>query len=113
MSTQTVLFDPPVRQSNLEKPIVKYLFTIQNLHPLTTVDTTTGNMVIALPPAGVDAAGQSNQNQELTFRKSSPDANTVTIKGSIDGPQILTTNVVGPGSWVRFKSDGANWWVTG
>lgn len=109
----TVLFDPPVRFTQLEEPIRKYLFTLQNLLPLNLVDTTAGNVVITLPPAGLNAStGQSNQNQEITYRKTSADGNTVTINGSADGAQILTSNT-GASSRVRFKSDGTAWWVVG
>jgi hypothetical protein len=112
-STQTVLFPPPTRGSNVQAPLQGWLLTLQNLHPLVTIDTTAGNVVIDLPPAGLNTStGQSNQNQEITFRKTSPDANTVTINGAEDGPQVLTTNT-GTTSRVRFKSDGTDYWVTG
>lgn len=110
---KTILFDPPVRKSNIEEPVKKYLFTLQNLLPLNTVDTTAGNVALDLPPAGLNnSTGQSNQNQEITFRKTSSDGNTVTINGSADGPQVLSTNT-GATSRVKFKSDGTDWWVTG
>jgi hypothetical protein len=85
----------------------------QQAAPLITVDTTDGDEVIALPPAGLaSSTGQTNQNRELTYRKTSPDVNTVKITGSPDGDQILTSNG-GAASRVRFKSDATDWWVVG
>lgn len=113
MSNQTNLFPPPLRGSSLPDALQKYLITLQMLLPLVTVDTTGGSVVIPLPPAGLNVAtGQSNQNMEITYRKTSADANTVTITGSADGAQVLTSNI-GAASRVRLKSDGYRWWVTG
>lgn len=116
---QTVLFPPPTRTKAVDDkgflaiPLRQWLFTIQNLLPLTTVDTSAGAQVIALPTAGNLTNGQSNQNQELIYRKISTDGNTVTITGSADGPVVLTTGDKSATSRVRFKSDGTNWWVVG
>lgn len=113
MPTQTQLFPPPLRDSELPLPLQKYLFTLQNLLPLVTLDTTGGNVAIALPAAGLNSTtGQSNQNMEIIYRKTSADGNTVTISGSPDGAQVLTSNT-GAASRVRFKSDGTSWWVVG
>jgi hypothetical protein len=107
MSTKSVLFPPTKANSQ------KYLFSLQNLHPLITADTAAGSYSEALPPAGnLSGTGQNNQNQEITYRKISSDGHTLTITGSADGPQTLTSNV-GAASRVKFKSDGTNWWVVG
>jgi len=114
MATQTILFPPPVRQSNIAEPMQKWFFTLQALLPLVTIDTTDGDVVIDLPPAGLNAStGQSNQNMEITYRKISSDGNTATIKGSPDGPVTLSAGDGSAASRVKFKSDGTNWWITG
>lgn len=120
MSTQTQLFPPPTRTNAVDSngflavPLRQWLFSLQYLLPLVTVDTSGGNVVIALPPAGLNSStGQSSQNMEITYRKITPDANTVTITGSVDGGVVLTTGDGAYTSRVKFKSDGTNWWVTG
>jgi hypothetical protein len=105
VSTKTVLY-PPTKETTQ-----KWLFSVQNLHPLVTADTSAGSYSEALPPAGgLSGTGQNNLNQEITYRKISADGNTFTVTGSPDGPQVLTTNT-GAGSAVKFKSDGTDWWV--
>lgn len=121
MSTQTQLFPPPTRTNAVDSkgflavPLRQWLFTLQSLLPLVTVDTSLGNAVIALPPAGEQStsSGQSNQNMEIIYRKITTDANTVTITGSADGDVVLTTGDLTATSRARFKSDGTNWWVVG
>jgi hypothetical protein len=116
---QTQLFPPPSASpvadamGYIAKPFRNWLFSVQYLLPLITVDTSAGAQVIALPSPGNEASGQSNQNQELIYRKISTDGNTVTINGSADGPIVLTTGDKSATSRVRFKSDGTNWWVVG
>lgn len=112
---QTTLFPPPLRDSQLSKPEQQWLFSVQMLHPMIEVDTTAGNVVIALPKAGLNnsATGQSNQNQELIYVKTSADANTVTITGGVGGNQVLTAQTPAAGSCVRFKSNGTDWKVVG
>ena len=119
-TSQTQLFPPPIRTNAVDSkgylaiPLRQWLFTLQNLLPLVTVDTTAGDAVLALPAAGLNSTtGQSNQNMEITYRKISADANTVTITGSADGPQVLTTGDASATSRVRFKSDGTSWRVVG
>lgn len=119
-SQQTQLFPPPTRTNAVDDkgflaiPLRQWLFTIQNLLPLITVDTSAGDEIIVLPAAGLSGTtGQSNQNMEIVFRKISGDANTVTINGSADGPVILTTGDKSATSRARFKSDGTSWWVVG
>lgn len=105
-----------IAQTNLFPPtaVQKYLLTLQMLLPLVKVDTTAGNVVIALPPAGLNGStGQSNQNQEITYRKTSADANTVTVTGSADGAVVLTAGDGSAASRVKFKSDGTSWWRVG
>lgn len=110
MSTKTVLFPPPSRGSNLTQPELKWLFSVQNLLPLITVDTSGGAVAIPLPVAGGNAqVGQSNQNQEIIYKKMSADTNVCTITGAIDGPVTLTAQY----AFARFKSDGTNWWRVG
>lgn len=117
---QSALFPPPTRSKALDvhgfisEPLKLWLFTVQNLLPLVTVDTSAGDVPIALPPAGLNSAtGQSNQNVEITYRKITIDGNTVTITGSADGSVTLTAGDGSAASRVKFKSDGTNWWITG
>lgn len=116
---QTKLFDPPLLRGIVDaagkvtKSFQNWLFVLRDRAPLTIIDTSGGSVVVALPAAGLDSTtGQSNQNAELIYRKTTPDGNTVTITGSFDGNQVLTSNT-GAASRVRFKSDGANWYVVG
>lgn len=106
MSTQTVLFPPPLRGAELSQPIQKWLFTLQNLLPLREADTSGGSYSEALPAAGLNSTtGQSNQNQEISFVKISGDGNSITITGAASGSVVLTSQY----SFARFKSDGTNW----
>lgn len=111
MSTkQTQLFPPPLRESKLSLPEQKYLATLQYLLPLRLVDTSGGPYAEALPAAGLNqTTGQSNQNQELIYKKTSADGNVFTLTGAAEGPQTLTTQY----AMIRLKSDGTNWWVSG
>jgi hypothetical protein len=109
--THTVLFPPPQRNSGIPDSLLKWFFSLQNLHPMEEIDTTAGNVVFALPAAGLSGTtGQSNQNMEVTVVKTSGDANTVTVTGASGGPVVLTTNS-GAGSHARFKSNGTLWRV--
>src|SRR5882724_1062248 len=107
---QTTLFPPPLRGSELSQPEQKWLLTLQMLHPLIEVDTAAGNVVIALPAAGLNTTtGQSNQNQELIYIKTTADANTVTINGGQGGPVTL----IGQYDIARYKSNGTVWYRVG
>jgi hypothetical protein len=113
MSSQTTLFPPPTRTNAVDDkgflavPLRQWLFTLQMLLPLVTVDTSGGNQSIALPPAGLNSTtGQSNQNMEITYLKTTADANTATITGGQGGPRVIATQY----EVRRFKSDGTNWW---
>lgn len=112
-SKQTQLFPPPTRshavddKGYLAVPLRQWLFTVQNLLPLRVGDTSGGPITEALPPAGLNSTtGQSNQNQEILYIKSSADANAWTITGAITGTVALTAQY----AVARFKSDGTNWW---
>lgn len=120
MSTPTNLFPLntryPIADSTGRASAIfqKWLISLQMRLPLVTVDTTDGDVVIALPPAGLNSStGQSNQNQEIIYRKISLDANTVTVTGSGDGPVVLTAGDGSAASRVKFKSDGTTWWISG
>lgn len=106
-TTQTKLFDPPVRDAGLQDGIVKYLYTLQALHPLYQVDTSQGSYAETPPPAGLNAStGQSNQNMEISYLKTSADGNTFTLNGVQLGPYTLTAQ----GQALKIKSDGTLWW---
>lgn len=116
MASQTVLFPPPNQSQAVDDKGYftptqqQWQFTLQNLLPLVTVDTTAGNVVIAAPPAGLNSTtGQSNQNQEITYVKSSADGNTVTVNGVEGGPYVLAAQY----DFLKIKADGTNWWKTG
>lgn len=111
-TTQTQLFAPPTRSNAVDAkgflaiPFRQWLFTLQNLLPLVEVDTLGGDEVLQLPPAGLNEnTGQSNQNQEIVYVKTSSDGNTASITGAETGAIILRKQ------WdsARFKSDGTNW----
>ena len=105
-TTQTNLFPPAIRGAGLGPQVEKFLLTLQMLLPLVVVDTTSGNQVIALPPAGLNSStGQSNQNQEIIYLKTSADANTVTLTGAVGGNVVLASQY----ALARFKSDGTEW----
>ena len=107
---QTTLFPPPVRDTDIADSLRKYLFSLQKLLPLVTIDSSTGPVTQALPPAGLNSTtGQSDQNQEIIYKKISADVNAVTITGGAEGPQTLTSQY----SMIRCKSDATNWWVVG
>lgn len=109
-TAQTNLFPPPVRGSTVDAPIQKYLFTLQLLLPLNVVDTSAGSYAETPPPAGLNSStGQSNQNMEITYVKSSADGNTYTLNGVEGGPYTLTAQF----AFLKIKSDGTNWWKTG
>jgi hypothetical protein len=50
--------------------------------------------------------GQSNQNQELIYKKISADGHTFTLNGSNDGPLTLTAQ----NASMRLKSNGTSWY---
>lgn len=115
----TVLFPPPVRAKVLDdggflsRSLQAWLFTLQNLLQLKTVDTSGGAYGEQLPAPGLNAAtGQSNQNMEIEYKKISADSSVFTLTGLAagdfpEGPQTLTAQY----SKFRVKSDGTNWWL--
>jgi hypothetical protein len=107
---QITLFPPPLRDSELPEPIQKYLLTLQKLLPLNEVDTSAGPYAEAVPHAGLNAStGQSNQTMEITYVKTSADANVYTLTGVQLGNLTLTAQ----GDHFKIKSDGTNWWRVG
>lgn len=116
MASQTQLFPPPNQSKAVDEKGYftntqqQWQFTLQNLLPLVTVDTTTGNVVIDPPAPGLNSTtGQSNQNMEITYVKSSADGNTVTVNGVEGGPYVLAARY----DFLKIKSDGTSWWKTG
>lgn len=85
------------------------MLTIQGANPLIEVDTSEGSFSDDPPPAGLSAStGQSNQNVEITYIKTSPDANIFTLLGVELGPFALT--VIGQA--LKIKSNGTVWYRT-
>ena len=113
---QSTLFAPPTRSQAVDKkgflaePLKLWLFTLQLLFPLITVDTTVGPLAETAPPAGLNSAtGQSNQNMEITYVKSSADAHSYTLHGVEGGDIVISAQF----AFFKIKSDGTNWWKTG
>ena len=105
---QTTLIPPVLLFSQLNPQEQLYMQTIQYLLQLFTCDTSLGEIDVTLPPAGSNpTTGQSAQNQELTYIKTTADTNNVVITGAISGVVTLTTQ------WqaARFKSDATNWYA--
>jgi hypothetical protein len=115
MATQTQLFEPPAQslavdeKRRLAVPLREWLFSVQNLLPLVVVDTSAGSFADTVPAAGLNSTtGQSNQNMEISFVKSSADGNTFTLHGVQGGDIVIAAQ------YARFKvkSDGTSWWRT-
>ncbi len=107
-TTQTILYPPPVRQSNVDPQMIKWFLVLQALIPLRLVDTSNGAYAENAPPAGLNSStGQSSQNQEITYVKSSADTNVFTLNGVQGGPYALTNQY----DALKIKSDGTNWWL--
>jgi len=105
-TTQTQLRPVPERGSNLPEPLLKWLFTVQNLLPMRVVDTSGGGYAETPPPAGLNSStGQTNQNMEITYTKDSADANVFTLNGVLGGPYTLVAQY----SFLKIKSDGTSW----
>lgn len=112
-TSQTNLFPPPTRTNAVDDkgflaiPLRQWLFTLQMLLPLRLVDTSGGPYSEALPPAGLNSTtGQSNQNQEIIYVKTSSDASTFTLTGGQGGSATISSQY----GTLRYKSDGTNWW---
>jgi hypothetical protein len=107
MPTTPYLPPPPTTQgSNLSAADHQWLLIAQNLAPLYEVDTSAGSYAEDPPPAGVETSGQSGQCKEITYVKTSSDANTYTLNGVEGGPYTLTKQFQS----LKIKSDGTNWW---
>jgi hypothetical protein len=108
-TTQTVRRQPPLRNANLSEPMQYWELETQQAAPLIKVDTSAGSFSEAPPSAGTNqSTGQTNQNQEITYIKTSSDANTFTLAGPNLplGPYTLTAQ----GGILKIKSDGTDWW---
>jgi hypothetical protein len=109
----TALFPPPIRGAiadtlgKVTRTFQQWLFTLQNQSQLKLVDTSAGDYSEDLPAAGLNATtGQSNQNQELIYKKISADGHTFTLTGSNDGPLTLTA----VNASMRLRSNGTSWY---
>lgn len=73
------------------------------------VDTTSGSLVMTLPPAS------SSEGLTLVFKKISVDANTVTVDGNASETIDGTANAMLTIQWqmIRVKSNGTAWFVVG
>ncbi|HEX3941584.1 MAG TPA: hypothetical protein VHX11_08900 [Acidobacteriaceae bacterium] len=109
MSTETTtLFPPPLRGQNASNPQTLYLFSLQKQLPLKKVDTSAGDYAEDAPDPG-GTSGQNNQNQEISYLKTSSDANVFTLNGVEGGPYTLTALY----DHLRIKSDASKWWRIG
>ena len=110
MPTTTYLPPPPTTQgSNLSQTDYQWLLIVQSLLPLYEVDTSKGSYTETPPAAGVGSSGQTGQCKEITYVKTSSDANVYTLNGVQGGPLTLTAQ----GQFFKIKSDGTNWWKVG
>jgi hypothetical protein len=108
MINKTILPPPPPLHLGAE-PQKYWNFKVQNLAPLIEVDTSGGNETQSPPSAGVNAStGQTNQNQEITYVKISPDANVFSLQGPNlpFGPYTLAAQ----SQSFKIKSNGTVWY---
>lgn len=107
-TTQTIF--PPIPQrvaQQISDALLKWLISVQMQLPLREVDTTAAPYAEAAPPAGLNSTtGQSNQNQEIIYVKTSADGNVFTLNGVQGGPYTLVAQY----QRIRIKSDGTSWW---
>lgn len=107
---QTIRRLPPTRHANLTPAMNYWELETQGANPLRTVDTSKGSYSEVAPPAGLnESTGQTNQNQEITYIKTSADAHTFTLGGVEGGPFMLKDYQ----DVIRIKSDGTSWWPVG
>jgi hypothetical protein len=107
MPTTQITPPPPTTQgSNLSRSDQQWLLIAQNLAPLYKVDTSAGSYAESPPTAGVSTSGQTGQGKEITYIKTSSDANTFTLNGVEGGPYTLVSQY----DTLKIKSDGTNWW---
>jgi hypothetical protein len=110
--TQVTRRPPPLRFADLSQPMQFWELETQQAAPMQKVDTSAGNETANPPAAGLDVTtGQTNQNQELTYLKTSADGNTFTLEGPNLplGPYTLTAQ----GQFFKIKSDGTDWYRSG
>lgn len=108
-ATQTIRRLPPLRNAGISQPMTYWELETQGAAPLITMDTSGGDETMSPPAAGLNqSTGQTNQNQEITYIKTSSDANTFTLSGDNLplGPYTLTA----PGQALKIKSNGTNWY---
>lgn len=116
-TTQTQQAPPPtqsklIHEGGFATPQLEgWLFIQQYRASLRTVDTSGGAYAETPPPAGLGtgATGQSNQNAEITYLKTSSDGNVFTLNGVFLGPYTLTAQ----GAFLKIKSDGTTWYKVG
>jgi hypothetical protein len=107
-TTQTQLPPPPVRDTTLSKSEQLYLAMLQYQMPIRKVDTTAGPYAEAAPAPGLsNDTGQTNQNQQISYVKTSADVNVFTLNGVAGGPYTLTNQH----DSITIKSDASNWYV--
>jgi hypothetical protein len=108
-STQSIRRLPPTRNAKLPKEMQYWELETQGVNPLRTVDTSKGAYGEQPPAAGLNpSTGQTNQNSEITYIKTSKDENIFTLSGKNLplGPYTLIVQ----GESLKIKSDGTNWW---
>lgn len=109
-TTQTIRRLPPTRHAQLPAEMVYWELETQQVSPLRTVDTSAASYAENTPNAGLNSStGQTNQNQELTYIKTSSDANVFTLHGVEGGALMLHDQL----DVIKIKSDGSSWWPVG
>jgi hypothetical protein len=113
-TTQTIRRLPPTKHADLRPEMQFWELETQQVAPLRLVDTSAGSYEENPPEAGLNTStGQTNQNQEITYKKISADGNTFTLAGVggnlPEGPLTLTAQ------WQSFKikSNGTDWYKVG
>ena len=111
-TTQTIRRQVPLKGATISEQMKYWEMETQQAHPLHTVDTSAGSYTEAPPAAGLNSStGQTNQNQEISYVKTSADANVYTLAGPNLplGPYTLTAQ----GDWIKIKSNGTSWFRVG
>lgn len=114
-TTKSTLYSLPQR-AKLDPAFQQWLLpAVQDRLPLNLVDTTTGPYAEGTPPAGLNTAtGQSNQDQEIIYKKTSADANVFTLNGTADGPLPEgPLHLNAQYDFFRIKSNGSVWYRVG
>jgi|ERR1035438_6407184 hypothetical protein len=108
-TTQTIRRQVPLRHAKLTGPMQFWEMETQQAHPMQEIDTSKGAETMSPPAAGLDSStGQTNQNQEITYIKTSADTNVFTLQGANlpGGPYTLTAQY----QTFKIKSNGAVWY---